>query len=121
MGSILIVDDEELLRSLLTDLIEEVGHQAESAATLFEGLQLARHHPFDLVFLDVRLPDGNGLDALPGFRSAPSQPEVLIITGGMDSNGAELAIQSGAWNYIQKPFTKNDILLQVKRALDYHQ
>jgi two-component system NtrC family response regulator len=121
MGSILIVDDEELLRSLLTDLIEEVGHQAVSAATLFEGLQLARHHPFGIVFLDVHLPDGNGLDALPGFRSAPSQPEVHIITGGMDSNGAELAIQSGAWNYIQKPFTKNDILLQIKRALDYHQ
>ncbi|MFH0998821.1 MAG: sigma-54 dependent transcriptional regulator [Pseudomonadota bacterium] len=121
MGSILIVDDEELLRILLTDMVEEAGHRAVSAATLFEGLQLARHHPFDLVFLDVRLPDGNGLDALPGFRSAPSQPEVFIITGVKDSNGAELAIQSGAWNYIQKPFTKNDILLQIKRALDYHQ
>ena len=55
------------------------------------------------------------------FRSAPSQPEVLIITGAMDSDGAELAIQSGAWNYIQKPFTSSDILLQIKRALDYHQ
>jgi two-component system NtrC family response regulator len=121
MGSILIVDDEELLRSLLTDLAEVAGHQAVSAATLFEGMQLVQHHPFDLVFLDVRLPDGNGLDALPGFRSAPSQPEVLIITGVTDSDGAELAIRSGAWNYIQKPFTKNDILLQIKCALDYHQ
>ena len=121
MGSILIVDDEELLRTLLTDLVEEAGHQAVSAATLFEGLQLAQLHPFNLVFLDVRLPDGNGLDALPKFRSAPSQPEVLIITGVTDSNGAELAIRSGAWNYIQKPFTKNDILLQIKRAQDYHQ
>jgi two-component system, NtrC family, response regulator len=121
MGSILIVDDEELMRSLLTDLAENVGHQAVSAATLFEGLQLVQNHPFDLVFLDVRLPDGNGLDSLPKFRSVPSQPEVLIITGACDSNGAELAIQSGAWNYIQKPFTRNDILLQIKRALDYHQ
>jgi two-component system, NtrC family, response regulator len=121
MGCILIVDDEELVRNLLSDLVVNQGHQAFSAATLFEGLQLAQQHPFDLVFLDVRLPDGNGLDALPGFRSAPSQPEVLIITGGMDSNGADLAIQSGAWNYIQKPFTKNELLLQIQRALDYHQ
>jgi two-component system, NtrC family, response regulator len=121
MGNILIVDDEELLRSLLTDLVTDQGHYAVTAQTLFEGLQQVQNHPFDLVFLDVRLPDGNGLDALPGFRSAPSQPEVLIITGASDSNGAEMAIQSGAWNYIQKPFTRNDILLQIKRALDYHQ
>jgi two-component system, NtrC family, response regulator len=121
MGNILIVDDEELIRSLLTDLSEDVGHRAVCAATLCEGLQLALNHPFDLVFLDVRLPDGNGLDALTQFRSAPSQPEVLIMTGAMDSNGAELAIQSGAWNYIQKPFTRSDILLQISRAIDYHQ
>ncbi len=121
MGSILLVDDEELFRSLLTALVEKAGHQAVSAATLFEGLQLAQQHPFDLVFLDVGLPDGNGLDALPRFRSSPSQPEVLIVTGATDSNGAELAIRSGAWNYIRKPFTATDILLQIKRALDYHE
>jgi two-component system NtrC family response regulator len=121
MGNVLIVDDEVMLKDLLTVLVEKEGHQAFSAGTLFEGLELAHQHPFDLVFLDVCLPDGNGLDALSGFRSIPSQPEVLIITGALDSNGAELAIQSGAWNYIQKPFTMNDILLQIKRALEYHQ
>ena len=121
MASILIVDDHEIFRVLLTGMVEELGHQAVSAETLFDGLQLAQQQSFDLVFLDVILPDGNGLDALPGFRSAPSRPEVIIITGFEDSNGAEMAIQSGAWNYIQKPFTRNVILLQIKRALDYHE
>lgn len=121
MGSILIVDDQEIFRVLLTGMVEELGYQAVSAETLFEGLQLVQHQAFDLVFLDVILPDGNGLDALPGFRSAPSRPEVIIITGFEDSNGAEMAIQSGAWNYIRKPFTRNVILLQIKRALDYHE
>lgn len=121
MGRILIVDDEELLRVYLTDLAEGAGHEAVSAPTLSGGLLMIQQHRFDLVFLDICLPDGNGLDALPRFRSAPCQPEVLIITGTRDLNGAELAIQSGAWNYIQKPFSRNDLLLQIHRALEYHQ
>ena len=52
-----------------------------------------------VVFLDVRLPDGNGLDLLPRLNALPVAPEVIIMTGYGDPNGAELAIKCGAWDY----------------------
>ena len=75
--------------------------------------------PFDLVFLDIRLPDGNGLDAVHHIRQSPSTPEVIIITGVGSPERAEMAIKSGAWDYIQKPFNKEEIILHINRTIDY--
>jgi two-component system NtrC family response regulator len=74
---------------------------------------------YDVVFLDVRLPDGNGLKAIPGIQGAPAVPEVIIITGKGDPDGAELAIRSGAWDYIRKPFSPQQVILPLSRALQY--
>jgi two-component system NtrC family response regulator len=74
-----------------------------------------------VIFLDVRLPDGNGLENLTTFREQPSTPEVIIMTGVGDPDGAELAVKGGAWDYIQKPFSKQEIVLLLHRALDYRE
>jgi two-component system NtrC family response regulator len=74
---------------------------------------------FDLVFLDVRMPDGSGLEILPKIQENPNPPEVVIITGYGDPDGAELAIKSGAWDYITKPLSANEIRLLIERALSY--
>ncbi len=119
MATILIIDDDFYIREVLEDNIAVLGHEAVFAKNLSEGRRLTENREFDLVFLDVCLPDGNGLEAVPGIREGPGAPEIIIITGAGDTEGAELAIGSGAWDYIQKPFSMQNIRLQVQRVLEY--
>jgi two-component system NtrC family response regulator len=121
MAKILIIDDDELICTTLTRLVCSKGHDASSALSLVEGLRQATTQPCDVVFLDVRLPDGNGLDLLPKIEALPASPEVIIMTGFGDPNGAELAIKSGAWDYIEKNSSVKDIVLSLERALQYRQ
>ncbi|SEA36666.1 two-component system, NtrC family, response regulator [Desulfuromusa kysingii] len=119
MAKILIIDDEEMMCETLSTLVERKKHQATSAMTLQEGIRLAANEDFDVVFLDVKMPDGNGLDALPTIEASPSNPEVIIMTGFGDPNGAELAIKCGAWDYVEKGFSIKEITLSLERALQY--
>ncbi len=119
MADILIIDDDPIICDLLVQLMEKINHQSCFALTGAQGLELARSGGFDLVFLDVKLPDGNGLDLIETLKRLPSRPEIIIITGESDPDGAELAITSGAWNYLEKPFFRQEINLQVKRALQF--
>ncbi|UCF92354.1 MAG: sigma-54-dependent Fis family transcriptional regulator [Desulfobacterales bacterium] len=121
MSEILIIDDDYLMNDLLTKVVEKLGHAPTCALTLQEGLQRARTGNFDVVILDVRLPDGNGLEALPKIRAAESAPEVIILTGLGDPDGAELAVKNGAWDYIMKPSSIQNITLPLIRALEFHQ
>jgi len=121
MAKILIIDDDEMMCSTLSMLVERKKHVAISVMTLKDGISLAAKEGFDLVFLDVKMPDGNGLDVLPTIQASPSAPEVIIMTGFGDPNGAELAIKSGAWDYIEKGFSIKEITLSLERALQYRQ
>jgi DNA-binding NtrC family response regulator len=75
----------------------------------------------DLVFLDVNLPDGSGLDAIEDISGISDAPQIIILTAFSDPDGAELAIESGAWDYIQKPASSKAIKLQILRALEYRE
>ena len=121
MADILIVDDDKALTKMLAERITRTGQRVEVAATLHEGLQMIATTPFDVVFLDVRLPDGNGLEYLRQFKEARSMPEVIIITGQGEADGAEKAIISGAWSYIEKPYVFREMPLHLTRALQYRQ
>ncbi|MHC1744223.1 MAG: sigma-54-dependent transcriptional regulator [Syntrophobacteraceae bacterium] len=119
MARFLVVDDDRMMCELLVKMGSRMGHEGAYALTLQEGMRKAAAAGFDVVFLDVNLPDGSGLDILPGIRKIPSAPEVIIITGAGDPDGAELAIRSGAWDYIQKPCSREAIRLPFVRALEY--
>jgi two-component system NtrC family response regulator len=119
MADILIIDDDKLVCEAFAALVGKLGHVATTSQTLAEGLRLTQEKPFDVVLLDVRLPDGNGLDVLPQIRSTPSTPEIIILTGYGDPDGAELAIKNGAWDYIEKPSSIQQIKLPLLRALEY--
>jgi two-component system, NtrC family, response regulator len=121
MANILIIDDDKAIGRMLSDLVKETGHDARSAFNLKDGLQELLSEQYDAVFLDVRLPDGNGLDALPVIRKKRLSPEVIIITGKGDPDGAELAIKNGAWDYVQKPFSVQQALLSLNRVLDFRE
>lgn len=119
MANVMIVDDDRYVRDALVIQLKKMQHTSIEAEKLSEGLDLILEAPIDIVLLDVHLPDGDGLKVLPSFRRSPSHPEVIIITGEVSAKGAELAINSGAWDYIQKPFSKHELELQITRALEY--
>ncbi len=121
MALILIIDDDKMMCDMLTAKFSSMGHQTDYCHTLADGLALAGNTQYDLVFLDVGMPDGSGLDVLPELRNAPGQPEVIIITGLGDPEGAEMAIRSGAWDYIEKGSSLKQITLPLTRALQYRQ
>lgn len=119
MSKILIVDDDHVLCRMLADQLIKENHQPLIANTLYDGLSQVREMSVDLVLLDVQLPDGNGLEVLTEFTCAASRPEVIIITGQGEPDGAEKAIISGAWGYIEKPYVIRDLPLHMSRALEY--
>jgi len=121
MGKILIVDDDQSNTGMLFDMISDMGHDVACAFTAAEGFKAIASDTFDIVFLDVQLPDGNGLMLLPSIRATPSIPEVIIITGFGSPDGAELAIKNGAWDFIEKPLIRNMIELPLVRALQYRE
>jgi two-component system NtrC family response regulator len=121
MGKILIVDDDQGVGSQLFDMARRMAHEAVIRSTLSDGLADAATGSYDVVFLDVQLPDGSGLDALSSFASSASSPEVIIMTGFGGPNGAEAAIRSGAWDYLQKPLSLSDVSLSLKRVFQYRE
>jgi two-component system NtrC family response regulator len=119
MAEILIIDDDEIMSYTLSRMTQHLGHKATIASSLQEGLDIASRKKIDVVFLDVRLPDGNGLEIIPELRATASSPEIIIITAFSNSSGAELALKSGVWDYIEKPSKVNDMKLPLVRALEY--
>jgi two-component system NtrC family response regulator len=121
MARILIIDDDELICRSLSLVARQKGIEASSSYTLSEGMEKAATEPFDVVFLDVNMPDGNGLDFLSKLHKLPSSPEIIIITGYGDPHGAELAIKCGAWDYLEKGASVEEITLSLLRALQYRE
>ena len=94
MSQVLIIDDDESTCTMLVKLVRNIDHLAEYSLTLKEGLQKTMSGAFDTVFLDVNMPDGNGLEALKEIRKMSTPPEVIIITGEGNPDGAETAIKN---------------------------
>jgi DNA-binding response OmpR family regulator len=88
MAKILIIDDDRSICSLLQAVIRKIGHESDSVQSLEDGHKKAVTATYDVVLLDVNLPDGNGLSLLPKLKDSPSPPEVIIITGEGDPDGA---------------------------------
>jgi len=121
MARVLIIDDEETVCKLLVSMIRSWGHEASFATTLAQGARVASSSSWDMVFLDVHLPDGSGLGLLPQIKRGPGTPEVVILTGAGTGEGAEMAMRGGAWDYILKPFSRAEIELSFRRVLQYRE
>jgi two-component system, NtrC family, response regulator len=119
MANVLVIDDDTIFSEMMFEIVSRLGHSVSKAASLKEGFSAALSEPFDVIFLDIMLPDGNGLLMLPKLKETGSSPEIIIMTGFGDVSGAELAIKNGAWDYIQKPSSKKEIQLAFTRAVQY--
>lgn len=118
MARILVIDDEMLVRTLVTEVGTGLGHEVIRSDTLAEGLKLAEDD-VDVVLLDMLLPDGNGLSRLRDFAALPSRPELVVITGHGDGDAAELALRSGAWEYLTKPLRVPELSRSLSHILAY--
>lgn len=117
---ILIVDDEIVVRTLIAETARAMGHEVFLASSLEEGRACAQERPdTDVVFLDVHLPDGNGLDAIADFCAQRQAPEIVIVTSHGTAEGAEIALRHGVWEYVQKPLKVHDVTATLTRALSY--
>ncbi|HPB38825.1 MAG TPA: sigma-54 dependent transcriptional regulator, partial [Syntrophorhabdus sp.] len=121
MADILIIDDDRDVSDMLVEMVTRMSHRPESSFTLKDARQKILANDYDVIFLDVRLPDGNGLDILPLIKDMSSVPEVIIITGHGDSDSAELAMKSGVWDFIQKPCSLSSMRLVLTRAIQYRE
>jgi two-component system nitrogen regulation response regulator GlnG len=115
--TILIVDDEEAVAWSLQRALQREGHAAQTAASAEQGLKLAREERPDAIILDVRLPGMDGLTALGKFREIVGDVPVIIVTAFGDLPTAVRAVQSGAFDYLTKPFDLSQALDAVHRAL----
>lgn len=121
MANILIIDDDAYVCEFIAEVFTDLGHEVRQALTLSAGRKAAASNRFDVVFLDVHLPDGNGLQLLPEIRGLADPPEVIIITGFGDPEGAELAINNDAWDYIEKTTSSEKLTLALNRVLQFRE
>jgi len=117
-GSILVVDDESEIREGLELLLSSEGYGVSSASTGESGLAKLEEHPFDLLLLDVSLPDRNGLDLLKEIRRRDPHLSVVLITAYGSIDMARTAFKNGAMDYITKPWSNDELLAQVAQAVE---
>ena len=119
MAHILIIDRQGKSQEAPDHYLEELGHTVARSETLSQGLRKVTAEKFDVVLINLRMPDGNGLDFLPRFQESPSSPEVIVVADTGDPDEAEQAIRKGAWDYIERSPNVKSMALPVIRALQY--
>jgi len=116
---ILVVDDEPSVTDALQMILVDLGHRVDSAKTVGEATELLKGSSYDLVFTDLRLPDATGIDLLDHIKiDTPDTPVVLMTAHGSLDITIE-AIKRGAFYYLEKPFTPNQVTMLVERALQF--
>jgi DNA-binding NtrC family response regulator len=116
-GSVLIIDDEAAIRESLQTLLEIEGYDVDAAENGEEGLLKLGERSFDLVLLDLALPGRNGIELLPDIRALDPQLSVIMITAYGTVEDAVRAMQSGAMNFLQKPWDNEKLLADVRVAV----
>src|SRR5438067_2936374 len=116
-GTVLIIDDEAAIRESLETLLELEGYAVESASSGEEGLARLGDGSFDLVLLDLALPDRNGIDLLAEIHAHDPHLSVIMITAYGTVENAVRAMQAGASNFVQKPWDNEKLLADVRTAV----
>ena len=115
--NVLIIDDEPLMRISIADALKDEGCQVKVAATGLEGVDLIKKEPFEIVISDLRLPGMDGLQILQTCKEVSPKTGVIVITAHGSIETAVGAIKMGAYDYITKPFSMDELLLIVNRLL----
>jgi DNA-binding NtrC family response regulator len=120
MAQILIVDDEVDMLALLAMIItEKTNHMATTTNNPLEVPKLIKEGAFDLLIADLKMPGMGGIELIDEVRKTDKSIPILIITAYGSIESAEEAIHKGAYDYITKPFRKEQILIAINRALEW--
>jgi len=117
-GRLLVIDDEQGIRDGCRRVLEPEGYRVETAGTITAGRAAIESGEFDLVLLDVMMPDGKGIDLLETIRQRDPETVAAIITGYATVELAVEALKEGAYDFISKPFSGDVLLLTVERGLE---
>ncbi|MCH9674967.1 MAG: response regulator [Gammaproteobacteria bacterium] len=111
MSNILVVDDEPTLAANIARYLRMNGHQVALAHDLRSAREALRETRFDALCLDIRLPDGNGLELLREIRQHDRETDVLVITGDGESTSEKVALTQGATAVLKKPFALSELAI----------
>jgi formate/nitrite transporter len=115
---ILIIDDEEIVGESLRKTFAGEGYEIDTARSGQEGLQKAKRESFDLIMVDLKMPDISGLDVIKKIKEEQPDTMMVMITGYSTVDSATEALKTGAFDYIAKPFTPEEISSVVQKALE---
>jgi len=113
---ILIIDDEEGVRSSLSLILDDEGYETRTAQDAASALELAHAERFQVILCDVRMPRRSGLDLLPELRTAQPDAVLLVMSAFGDVEQVVTAVQRGAADYLAKPFQADELLLTIRKA-----
>jgi two-component system nitrogen regulation response regulator NtrX len=121
MSTVLIIDDEPGIRTVLTDILEDEDYTVLSAADGIEGMRIIEEQSVDLVILDVWLPHKGGIDILRELKEHHPEIEVIVISGHANIDMAVKSVKSGAFDFLEKPLSLDKVLTLTKNALEMRQ
>ncbi len=114
---VLVVDDEESVRSLLQRILQKAGYQVVTAANGKQALNLLSGGKIDVVLLDIKMPEMSGVEVLEKLAAIPHDVCPIMVTAVADVDTAVNAMKGGAYDYITKPFDQDDVVAKVDNAI----
>jgi two-component system NtrC family response regulator len=117
---VLVVDDENVICDACELVLSEAGCRVDHETTGQSGITAIQDKAYDLVLLDLKLPDIDGMEVLRKIGALNSSPRVIIMTGYSSISNAVLAMKLGAADYLLKPFTDDELVSAIEKALSKH-
>lgn len=118
MARLLIIDDEKSIRNTMREVLEYEGYTIEEAENGQKGLEMINSNPYDVIFLDIKMPKMDGMEVLEESMKILSDTPVIMISGHATVDNAVEAVKKGAYDFISKPMDLNRLLITVRNALD---
>ena len=115
-GNILVIDDDENLRIVLEEYLADDGYNVKTAENVLTALEQAKQNPFDVILLDLTLPDGEGLTLIPQLKSI-ANAQIIVVSGKTDTMEKVVCLEMGADDYITKPFEMRELAARIKAVL----
>jgi DNA-binding NtrC family response regulator len=119
LRSVLIVDDDSAMREMMVSLLESAGIRAQAAASAEAAIDALSDSDFDVVLSDVRMPGRDGIELLGRIRELRPESPVILMTAFGSIDSAVAAMRAGAFDYLAKPFQRDEVLLVVERAFEH--
>ena len=114
---ILVIDDEQVICSGCRMILSDLGHTVDTCKTCKEGLDAIREKNYHVVLLDMKLPDADGMEILKTVRVEKSEIYTIVMTGYATIRNVVSAMRLGAFDYLPKPFTDEELVASVERAI----